>query len=163
ALLADLDRLSARGAPPPDLVVVTGDMTRGALPSEFRLAHAFLARLADRLGLGPQRGAIVPRSRDVSHAACQAYFPRSPAREIQPTPPFWPKWRHFSTMFDALYHGVDGPVFDAGQPWTLFELEDLKVAIAGLNSTMAETHLPDDRYGWLGEDQLRWFRKRLQW
>jgi 3',5'-cyclic AMP phosphodiesterase CpdA len=40
-------------------------------------------------------------------------------------------------------------------------MPDLAVVVAGLNSTMAESHLDSDHYGWLGENQLRWFADRL--
>ena len=40
-------------------------------------------------------------------------------------------------------------------------MPDLGVVVAGLNSTMAESHLEADHYGWVGEDQLRWFADRL--
>ena len=38
---------------------------------------------------------------------------------------------------------------------------DLGVVVAGLDSTMAESHLDDDHYGWVGEYQLGWFAQRL--
>jgi len=41
-------------------------------------------------------------------------------------------------------------------------MTDLRVVVAGLNSTMAESHLDDDHYGWVGEDQLRWFAEGLR-
>ena len=40
-------------------------------------------------------------------------------------------------------------------------MPDLGVVVAGLNSTMAESHLDDDHYGWVGEYQLGWFAQRL--
>jgi hypothetical protein len=36
------------------------------------------------------------------------------------------------------------------------------VVVAGLNSTMAESHRDQDHYGWVGEAQLRWFAERLR-
>ena len=40
-------------------------------------------------------------------------------------------------------------------------MPDLGVVVAGLNSTMAESHRDEDHYGWVGEHQLRWFANRL--
>jgi WD40 repeat protein len=40
-------------------------------------------------------------------------------------------------------------------------MPDLAVVVAGLNSTMAESHQDSDHYGWVGEHQLRWFADRL--
>jgi hypothetical protein len=51
--------------------------------------------------------------------------------------------------------------FTPDEPWTLFEMPDLAVVVAGLNSTMAESHRNADHYGWVGEHQLRWFADRL--
>jgi hypothetical protein len=51
--------------------------------------------------------------------------------------------------------------FTPDEPWTLFEMPDLAVVVAGLNSTMAESHLDSDHYGWVGEHQYRWFAERL--
>jgi len=46
-------------------------------------------------------------------------------------------------------------------PWCLYEYEALGVVVAGLNSTMMESHRDEDHYGWLGEAQLNWFKSRL--
>jgi WD40 repeat protein len=40
-------------------------------------------------------------------------------------------------------------------------MPELAVVVAGLNSTMAESHRGDDHYGWVGERQMRWFASRL--
>ena len=50
----------------------------------------------------------------------------------------------------------------AREPWTLFEMHDLNVVVAGLNSTIAESHRKKDHFGHLGEDQLAWFAERLR-
>jgi hypothetical protein len=75
--------------------------------------------------------------------------------------PYWPKWRHFAAAFEQFYQGVDGVSFTPDEPWTLFEMPDLAVVVAGLNSTMAESHLDSDHYGWVGEHQLCWFAEQL--
>jgi hypothetical protein len=77
-------------------------------------------------------------------------------------PPYWPKWRHFHRLFEELYQGLDDLVFDSLQPWTLFGMPDLRVVVAGLNSTMRVSHLPEDHYGWIGETQAAWFAQRLR-
>ena len=40
-------------------------------------------------------------------------------------------------------------------------MPELRVVVAGQNSTMAESHRDDDHYGWVGEHQLKWFADRL--
>src|SRR5581483_4299014 len=72
------------------------------------------------------------------------------------------KWRHFAGLFEELYQGLDSVVFDSAQPWTLFAVPELKVVVAGINSTMAESHREDDHYGWIGEAQAAWFAERLR-
>jgi hypothetical protein len=40
-------------------------------------------------------------------------------------------------------------------------MPELKLVVAGLNSTMRESHRDEDHYGYLGEAQLRWFADKL--
>src|SRR5262249_13032499 len=42
-----------------------------------------------------------------------------------------------------------------------FEIPDLRVAVAALNSTLAGSHRPEDEYGWVGEEQADWFAGQL--
>src|SRR5262249_55621185 len=60
-----------------------------------------------------------------------------------------------------FYAGLDGIGFTPDEPWTLFEMPELAVVVAGLNSTIAESHRDGEHHGWLGEHQLRWFARRL--
>ncbi len=158
---ADVTQLAAVGMPRPDLMVVTGDLTESGSLRECDEALAFLTGLRALLGLEPQRVVIVPGGRDITKAACRAYFATCEADDVEPQPPYWPKWRHFASLFGEFYRGLDGPVFDSAQPWSLFALPDLRVAVAGLNSTMAGSHRPEDDYGWIGEAQAAWFAEQL--
>src|SRR5262249_47750876 len=83
------------------------------------------------------------------------------ADEQEPVAPYFPKWTQFAAAFNAFYAEVEGASFTPDEPWTLFEMPDLSVVVAGLNSTMAESHRDADHYGWVGEHQLRWFADRL--
>lgn len=161
ALLDDLDALAADPGLRPDVIVVTGDLTAGARPSEFDRAAAFLTGLADRYGLGHHRIVVVPGDRDVSASACRAYFADCEADEVEPAAPYWPKWRHFARMFGELYRDVDRVRFEADRPWTLFEIPELRIVVAGLNSTIAHTHRAGDDHGLLGDAQTAWFAGRL--
>ena len=152
--------------------MVTGDLAEWGLGREFEQALEFLERLVEAVGLPRHRVAIVPGNHDINRKACSAYFADQDADERDPQRPYWPKWRHYTTVFDRCYAaatppgGTGGPEFTPERPWSLFEMPDLlAVVAAGLNSTMAESHLDGDdghHYGWVGEDQLAWFADRLR-
>ena len=157
----DLSELAADCGVQPDLVVVTGDLTAHGMPSEFAQALRFLTELTEATGLHKRHVAIVPGNHDVNRAACEAYFVAQQSREQEPTEPYWPKWQNFAELFEEFYADVPGAVFTPDEPWSLFEMPDLQVTVAGLNSTMAESHRDDDHYGLVSEAQLRWFASRL--
>lgn len=159
---AHVTQLTDAGAPAPDLILVTGDLMESGRPGEKNEALTFLTGLRVLLGLEPDRLIIVPGGHDVSRTACQGYFLQCESRDIQPQPPYFPKLEHYAQLFNELYQGLDGPLFDTAQPWTLFAVPELPVAIAGLNSTMAITHRPEDDYGRIGEEQATWFARQLR-
>ena len=64
-------------------------------------------------------------------------------------------------FFSLFYHDEPKLQFTVDEPWTLFEIPELCVAVAGLNSTVAESHRDPDHYGALGEAQSRWFAESL--
>ncbi|SBW22493.1 WD40 repeat-containing protein [Candidatus Protofrankia californiensis] len=161
-LWGDVTRLIHAGAPHPDLLVVTGDLTSSGHPREFEEALTFLAGLRALLSLEPHRLVLVPGSHDINHAAARAYFANCDADDIEPQPPYWPKWRHFANLFQEVYQGIEGPLFDSAQPWSLFHVPDLDVVVAGFNSTMAESHRDSDRYGYVGAAQAAWFAHQLR-
>ncbi|WP_260428356.1 NACHT domain-containing protein, partial [Micromonospora globispora] len=161
-LMGDLTLLMNDGVPRPDLLVVAGNLTESGSPREFSDALSFLTGLRVLLGLEPHRLVVVPGFRDVTMAASRAYFATCEADDVDPQPPYWPKWRHYARLFDELYQGLEDRIFDSEQPWTLFAVPDLRVAVAGLNSTIAITHREEDRYGFLGEAQATWFAQRLR-
>ncbi|MFD8393686.1 TIR domain-containing protein [Streptomyces sp. NPDC059680] len=161
AIWGDLVELADSGAPSPDLLVVTGDLTASGSRREFEQALAFLAGLRALLGLEPHRVALVPGGQDVNQAACHAYFSTCEADEMPPRPPYWPKWRHFVRLFQELYQGLD-VVFDSDQPWTLFPVPELHTVVAGLNSSMAYSHRREDQYGLIGREQAAWFAQALR-
>ncbi|WP_240957663.1 pentapeptide repeat-containing protein [Streptomyces chilikensis] len=150
------------GAPDPDLLVVSGDLTASGSPRECEQALTFLTGLRSQLNLPPAQVAVVPGAQDVSQAACRAYFLSCEADETAPQKPYWEKWRHFSQrIFDPLYQGLD-VVFAPDQPWTLFPVPELRTVVAGFNSSMAWSHRPDEQYGQVGRDQAAWFSTTLR-
>jgi len=159
---AEVTQLTDAGVPAPDLLVVSGDVTESGRPRQLDEARAFLVGLRVALGLDPGRMVIVPGARDVSRSACEAYFHACEARERTPVEPYFPKLELWAELFADLYDGLEGPVFDDAQPWTLFAVPELRVAVAALNSTMAVTHRYGDDYGRIGEAQASWFAERLR-
>ena len=159
---AGVTQLADAGLPQPELLVISGDLTESGSPREFDQATTFVTGLRAVLGLEATRFILVPGGHDVTRRASEAYFANCEADDVPPRPPYWPKWRHFSRAFDEFYNGLDAVVFDRSTPWTLFTLPDLRVVVAGLNSTIADSHRPEDHYGWIGEAQAAWFAERLR-
>ena len=157
----DLVGLAGEHGLQPDLMIVTGDLADRGKRSEFGQAAKFLAALAEAVNLPPQHVAIIPGNHDVNRDACEAYFKDQAAEEQEPVPPYWRKWKFFAAAFSQFYGTLPGVTFTPDEPWTLFEMSDLRVVVAGLNSTMAESHVDGDHYGWVGEEQLRWFAERM--
>ncbi|WP_147455280.1 trypsin-like peptidase domain-containing protein [Saccharothrix australiensis] len=142
----------------PDLVVFSGDLTEHARPSEFQRGFRFLAHLAEAVELPRGRVVVVPGARDVNLPACRAYFAHQEALEREPVWPFWPKWGPFATAFDEFYGGV--ATFTPDEPWSLFEVPDLSVVVAALNSTLPVSHLGSGAD--VGDPQVDRFNHRLR-
>jgi WD40 repeat protein/transcriptional regulator with XRE-family HTH domain len=154
-----LDQLDSAEVPSPDLIVVSGSLTDSGTVAQFDQALSFITGLRSLLGLEASRVVVIPGAGDITAPACEAYFADCKADGIEPQAPYFRKWRHFSRMFGQLYPDIDGPVFDAGLPWSLFPVPELRIVVAGLNSTVAHTHLSLDEPGWTGSAQLDWFAR----
>ena len=152
----------AGSGPAPDLVVVTGDLSENGRPSSLHDAVRFLDHLGRRLGLGRGRFVLLPGLRDVNRDACAAYFSECLAEERKPEPPYTPKWRSFIAAFRDFYRDVPGASFTEERPWTLFEIPDLGLAVAAVNTTMAQTHRPAEVGGLAGAEQLRRLAEGLE-
>ena len=156
----DLGKLQAQGVEP-QLVVVSGDLAEWGLKSEFGDAQQFLERLSERVGVPHRKVVIVPGNHDVNRSLCASYFAECEGDETTPKAPYARKWKPFVGLFEDFYRDADDVTFTVEQPWTLWEYEDLRLVVAGLNSTMLESHRDEDHYGWVGERQLRWFALAL--
>ncbi|MBW4716148.1 NACHT domain-containing protein [Saccharothrix obliqua] len=142
----------------PDLVVFTGDLTEDGRPSGFERGFRFLAHLAEAVELPRDRVVVVPGTRDVNRLACQAYFAQEEALERAPVPPYWPKWGPYAAAFDEFYQGR--ATFTPDEPWSLFEVPDLAVVVAGFNSTFHDSHRDSGAH--LGERQTTRFLALLR-
>jgi 3',5'-cyclic AMP phosphodiesterase CpdA/tetratricopeptide (TPR) repeat protein len=145
----------------PDLVVVSGDLVEVGSRVEFEDAEKFLGELVDRLNLRRSRVVIVPGNHDINRKLSEGYALTCEGEGVPALPPFAPKWKNYRTFFERFYAGESGIQFTDEQPWTSYELDDLRVYVAGFNSTIAESHRDADHYGLLGEQQLKWFAQAL--
>jgi hypothetical protein len=153
SIVADVHELrDAHGVPAPDLIVVSGDLTPSGKRSDYDVAHQFLSDLMLALDLPRERLVIVPGRGDVNRAACRAYFLDCEADDVEPRPPYWPKWRGYHSLFGRL--GTDRD-FSVEHPWSTRDFADLRITVAALNSTMAMSHRDEDDYGFVGLAQLR--------
>lgn len=169
-LTADLELLAVQHQLRPDLIICTGDLAEWGMATELADAFAFLGQLCEHYSLPRGRCIVVPGNHDINRFACESYFAECKGDAVEPVFPWFPKWKHFKVAFDAFYAGVPGITFDADQPWSLFADEDLRVVVAGLNSTIDEGHDAavngegrEDKghHGLCTEPQLDWFKKRL--
>jgi formylglycine-generating enzyme required for sulfatase activity/3',5'-cyclic AMP phosphodiesterase CpdA len=145
----------------PDLIVLTGDLAEWGRKSEFEHVLRFTRSLTNTWTPSSKQCVIVPGNHDINRDSCEGYFKECKGDEMEPEPPYWPKWKHFDWLFREL-HGRDSKVqFSQDMPWSLYVFDELRVVVAALNSTMRESHRDEDHYGWLGERQLRWFDEEL--
>jgi len=158
----DLNRLKKTYGLKPDLIIFTGDLAEWGKKQEFDAVLTFIEGVIAAQQLSRDRVVLVPGNHDINRSRCEAYFKECEAEDESPKEPFWPKWKDFKHCFDSFYQDVPAFQFIETQPWTLFELPALKVVVAGLNSTMKESHRDSDHYGWLGEGQLKWFQEQLE-
>jgi GAF domain-containing protein len=131
------------------------------MDSEFEHVAVFGEGLLSHLRLGRDRLLVIPGNHDINRSLCESYFLRCAGKGKAPEPPYWAKWESYVELFARLYRDVDRYLFTELEPWTLFEIPSLRVVVAGLNSTIHESHRDSDHHGFIGENQLRWFDARL--
>lgn len=150
ALLGSVAARVIEAGPPPDVVVFSGNLAASARPGEYALAGRLRADLRALFGLAPERVVTVPGPSDVSETACAAYFLDCEDAEIEPVWPYARKWGRYDA-FDPL---------PPEAPWRWVEFAGLPLVVAGLNSTVHDTHL--SREPGFGAEQTGWFRTRLR-
>lgn len=145
----------------PDIILVTGDLVETGKPSEFKRFRAFAEAAVEHFGLPRRRLVMIPGNHDINRAAAEAYFKDCESDERVPKPPYWPKLRHYAAMFAEFYADEPDITFTESAPYSVFRYPELGVVVAGLNSTIADSHRADDHYGFIGEEQLRHFASEL--
>jgi WD40 repeat protein/3',5'-cyclic AMP phosphodiesterase CpdA len=162
-LTTDLDGLKKSHSLVPDVVAVTGDIAEWGKKQEFEDALLFLTKLAENLKLPASRVLVVPGNHDINRPLCDSYFKDCEGNDEKPVEPYFKKWKWYVTaLFEKLYQDVPQYTFKEETPWSLFEIPELHLVIAGLNSTIKESHRDDDHYGFAGERQLNWFKEKLE-
>ena len=169
-LTDDLDKLGDSEGLRPDLVVLTGDLAEWGKKKEYEDVYSFCVGLQEHLKLSRDRILVIPGNHDINRDLCEAYFSTCKGKDEEPREPYWPKWEPYVEFFGKLYKDVERYQFKETAPYTWFELPALKLVVAGLNSTMRESHKEKDpkdpnckfgHYGYVGEAQLDWFRTKL--
>jgi WD40 repeat protein/3',5'-cyclic AMP phosphodiesterase CpdA len=175
----DLDALKESHGLRPNVIIATGDLAEWAKPQEFTDAARLLADVSSHLQIPRHSVVIIPGNHDVNRKACESYFNGCEADDQKPVAPFSPKWKQYLAMFEQFYKDQPNIRFTVEEPWTLFEIPELCLVVAGLNSTMAECHelKLDEKHPWYadfvksgrfgqfgqcGERQYRWFAERLK-
>ncbi|MRG95952.1 HipA N-terminal domain-containing protein [Polyangium spumosum] len=161
-LAQNLARLRDEEHVRPDLVLLSGDLAEWGLPREFEEVALFVRELARSLALDVRRFVLIPGNHDISRKLSRAYFDECEVYGRDPEKPYWPKYKPYADFFTQLYAGHAGIGFTEREPWSLFEYPDLGVVVAGLNSTIADSHRDEDHRGEIGEAQIRAFVEELR-
>lgn len=162
-LKLDLGEMKKDYSLQPDLVVMTGDLAEWGKKTEFEQVFEFVVQLAEFLNIGRERIVLVPGNHDINRDLCSSYFSECKGNDEYPVEPYWKKWELYKKhLFDKFYLGKPEIHYTEEEPWTFFEMDDLKIVVAGINSTIKESHIDGDHYGFGGEKQYRWFAERLQ-
>lgn len=161
SLKRDLDILKNDFALVPSVVVLTGDLTESGREPEFEQALEFVEELAKHLVIDKKHFAIVPGNHDIHRESCHEYFDNCMKKHQAFQEPYWPKLYNYAKFFKRFYGSSFS--FSEKQPWTLFKISGrkFKLVIAGLNSTMKDSHKSEDHYGYVGKKQLDQFAEKL--
>lgn len=160
----------------PQVVVVTGDLAEWGRREEFADVLDFLVGMSEKLDIPRKHFVIVPGNHDINRNVCGAHVTleieegkrdrsSDPESECLYKDPPTQKWMYYGKFFQDFYG--EAYQFTQEQPWTLFEMSDLKLVVAGLNSTIDENHYAGKdvdkfHYGYMGKTQMEWFAEKLK-
>jgi 3',5'-cyclic AMP phosphodiesterase CpdA len=120
-----------------DHLVLSGDLTASALPSEFAGAASALGELASN----PRRCTVIPGNHDTHHPAAL-------------------EQRLFETSFGRLLHS-DLPAHARVGPWPVVRLVGEELAVVALHTSLLPA-IPGVAYGRVGRGQLEGLRAVLR-
>jgi HipA-like protein len=158
----DIDERFARDGLRPDVVVLSGDFAEYGTRKEFEQASTFACGLRAHLNLPARRFVMVPGNHDVNWDKSIAYFANCKGDDEPVREPYFPKFAPYESFFGVFYKGESDISFTEEEPWSLFEMPDLGVVVAGLNSAFSESHREEDHHAFLGEAQIRAFAGKLR-
>jgi 3',5'-cyclic AMP phosphodiesterase CpdA len=145
----------------PQLIVVSGDLVETGANAEFADSLEFLTKLCAHLELSHNRVILVPGNHDINRKLCEGYFLTCEGEGENPQKPYWPKWKPYERFFTQFYGDQIDIKFSQSEPWTTYIYPELKIIVAGLNSTIEESHLDNSHYGIVGERQLTSFSEKF--
>ncbi|MBM2622843.1 hypothetical protein JIG36_45815 [Actinoplanes sp. LDG1-06] len=143
----------------PDLIVVSGDLTVAGDKWALGSAAIWLRTLARSLHVSPRNIVVVPGERDVSARLRELVHEQS--RFLEPTAGA-DLWRPFAVAVDQLDPQAGRLGFTAERPWTVFTFPDLRVVVAGFNSTIRLSRHDGDERGLLTRPQIEDLADRLR-
>ena len=168
AMLKDIDRRSATGTQV-DFVVATGDLAFSGKRSEYELVAEFLGELVASVGISPDNVFCVPGNHDVQRERNKMCF-RGARAELQSEGDVYRFLGDDDERKDLLRRQEDYRTFEAcflGEQEREYtedrlgyvskvEVEDLRIAIIGLNSSwLSEGGASDEGKLLIGESQVK--------
>jgi tetratricopeptide (TPR) repeat protein len=166
---------------PPDIVVVSGDLTQRAAPAEYNLACQFLEGLLELVGGDRRRVVLVPGNHDVNWELSKKSYARATEQEFDEQPNYDEPYRQmvkkerdakvywrkieetyterfgpFKTFFDDFYRGTTiEHTYSPARDWmyTLYDYsQPCGLVIVGFNTCDEIDHL--DRRAFINTDAI---------
>lgn len=151
-LKEDVINLSSRFNFKIQSIIISGDIAETGTPQEYNQAIEFLELLVNEFNLEKDSVIIVPGNHDVNRRLCQAERLRAEALSESFEPPYFEKFLPYKEFYDNFYGEL------RSYKHNLFMIHNLttpNITVIGLNSCVFESELPEDHYGWIGNDQLQ--------
>ncbi len=153
------------------LVIVTGDITERARSEEYKTAEDFFRALAQHLSLDHKRFIFIPGNHDVSWLACkhieldqeESSFSDEELRRRMDSE----KFRKYKEFLENFYGFQQNPKsFDLNCDGCMYDIDDLRLSIAGINTNELESHRKEDHRGFISKNQAqslmdRWYGDKL--
>jgi len=139
----------------PDLVLVTGDITQGALTAEFDHAKKFFISLQTSLEIPRSSFTFLPGNHDVSREECEEYFKTNPDKRSLPYDQDLEliKFRQFNNFPSNFYEEDKPKVLELPRGAVLYQYDKTRICLIALNSCEMVTDLIDK--GFVSTDQIK--------